>query len=136
VSKQLALEQSLRDAAKTDLAEAEAKADADIRHHFEVMDEKATEGKVNGAVRLSKSVIASTQLLHKRNLKVGQWTALKEAYVQRSYMLKSMIDLAQMNYYSEPTGTRSVRDKLAAQGRDAIRTKLKGEKDGQHKARF
>lgn len=130
VSKQLAMEQSLRDAAKQNLAEIEAKADLKVRKTFDDLDKKTTEGLIRSNVLLHHDVIAANEDLQKRNIGLLKWTALKEAYMQRSYMLKSLVDLAYMNYYSEPTGSPSVRDKLAERNRAAISTKLRGEKHG------
>ena len=108
VSKELTLQTSRRDAAKQMLAEVEAEVDAAIRHDAQVNDEKITEKEVASQKILDKDVQDAEKELLRLSLAVGQLGALKEAYQQRSYALRGLIDLYVANYFgdaSSPTKT-------------------------------
>lgn len=114
VSKAFALEMSRRDAAKQALADAEARADLDIRD--EAREEEArvvgkgkeaatskiklTEGEVRARVQLSAEVVIARDALAARFDAVAKLTALKEAFQQRSYALKDLASLYVANYYT------------------------------------
>jgi len=117
VSKHLAVLTSRRDAAKMSVAEAEAQADGLIRREIQKqldVDARAAEKKKSGSRRPENTVQAIEAM--KRldpdvqdamddflalNAAVGQFGALKEAFQQRSYVLKDLVSLYIANYYSD-----------------------------------
>lgn len=129
VSKHLALQISRRDAAKQHLMEVEAIADKEIRSQ-------------NSEVKLTEREIDSRKIRHPavrdahRNLlrlthQAAQLTALKESYQQRSYVLKSMIELYLSNYFSEISvsgSERDVKESKAISARKAMSDMRRGKK--------
>lgn len=99
VTRTLASLISRRDAAKQNKEDTEARVDAKIRHDAAVSEEKMTEKQVESEKRLSKDVRAAMDQLASLNEQVGRWSALKEAFMQRSYVLKSMCDLYVAGYF-------------------------------------
>jgi hypothetical protein len=112
---------SQRDAAKQDLAEVEARVDAQIRHDLEVRGEKVTERMVDSEKVLHQQVIKAKKTLHALNDQLGQWQALKEAYQQRGYVLKDLVQLYISNYFgsdvSSSAGQKRTTDAQAARVR-------------------
>lgn len=119
VAKAYALTMSRRDAAKQALADAEARADLAFREEAQGANRKITEGEVRATVLTSPSVDSARRLLARLNEEVGQLGALKEAYEDRSYALKDLINLYVANYYGamEPSAAR-------AQNADEARRKM------------
>jgi hypothetical protein len=99
VSRQLTLLISQRDAIDQEKKEIEARVDAQLRHDAEVTETKTTETQIKSDTRRDKDVIRITDKLLEYNKQVGQWQALKEAFLQRSYMLKAMCDLYVAGYF-------------------------------------
>lgn len=125
VSKKLALTVSRRDAAKQALAEEEAKCDGQFREDAAREKEKLTETEVKNLIRLDKDVIKATETLNSLNREVGLLTALKEAYQQRSYVLKDLTSLHIANYYTNTDGAQSssraaLRDHTAQLAREGM----------------
>ena len=111
VSKQLTLLISQRDAADQEKKEIEARVDAQLRHDAEVTETKTTERQIESDKRRDKVVIKATEQLLELNKHVGQWQALKEAFLQRSYMLKAMCDLYVAGYFGANMDSASSRMK-------------------------
>lgn len=101
VSKRLAAEISYRDSLKEDLATTEAEVDAEIRQEAAEQEAKTTEKEIESRKRTDKRVEKARNQLLDANLAVGQWAALKDAFTQRSYMLKTLGELYVSNYYSD-----------------------------------
>lgn len=123
VSKRLALVISRRDAAKQELAEVEARADAKIRRDAELAEEKITEREVKSQKRLDTDVKTAGSNVLTLNYHVGELTALKEAFQQRSYALKELVALYIANYYGDlPSGqmSRQLRNVDATIAKDAM----------------
>lgn len=134
VSKQLAFLSSRRDAKKQELAEEEAKADAETRTVAERRKEKVTEAEIKSAVRLDPNVMRASKELITLGGQVGALTALKEAFQQRSYVLKDLVNLFVANYYgSNQDGTasrsrapqRALREHSATEAREVLKQKRK-----------
>lgn len=126
VSKQLPLLISQRDAAKQDLAECEAKADADIRAETIRHKEKVTEAEVKALTKLDTRVIARMNELNDLVRQVGSLQALKEAFEQRGKALDGLTRLYLANYYGANTdgsnaARASLRDTSASRVRDTLK---------------
>jgi hypothetical protein len=131
VSKQLALLISRRDAKKQELAEEEAKADAETRETALKRKDKVTEAEVKSMTRLDPGVIkVSGELLHFSRL-VGELSALKEAFQQRSYVLKDLVGLYVAGYYGSnqdgssrrPNAHNILRQHQASEAREVLRAR-------------
>ena len=125
VAKRLAYETSLRDAAKETLANKEAAADARIRLEAERAEEKITEREVDSKKRLDPQVEAVRKQYNDLIYSVAQWTALKDAFLQRSYMLKTLAELYVSNYYSD---TSTGRTQVAGATADRAKRELQQER--------
>lgn len=122
VSKKLALKASQRDAQKQALQEEEAYADERARESIPD-GERITDTAVKAIVRLDKKVLEANSLLLKLNREVGLLQALKEAFSQRSYVMKDLVSLYVANYYGDSSGGRSethLKNKRADENRTAM----------------
>src|SRR4051812_37664570 len=99
VSKELAELISLRDFAKSHLADTEAKISITIRSSLQGKDKKPTEGEINAKVRTSKFVMEANKNLLDLQRKVGSYSALKESFEQRSYALNKLVELYSAGYF-------------------------------------
>lgn len=111
VSKRLSVEVSRRDAAKHYLKTVEARVDGDLRREAKAAGDKVTETVIENRRILVDDVIAATQILLDAESRVRDLTTLKEAFTQRSYVLKDLVALYIANYYS---GTEAERGERAA----------------------
>lgn len=107
VAKELALQTSRRDAANQMVKEAEAKADGQIRHDAQVAEEKITEKEIESQKRLHRDVKSAIEYALLIGENVGQLGALKEAYQQRGYVLKGLIELHVTGYFGDPSNTNT-----------------------------
>lgn len=122
VSKKLALMASRRDAAKQSLQEEEAYADERARSSIPE-NEKATEGAIKALIRLDSKVQEANDKLLKLSRDTALLQALKEAFTQRSYVMKDLVSLYVANYYGDASGGRSetqLRNKRAEENRTAM----------------
>jgi hypothetical protein len=99
VAQRLADETSFRDAAKEQLANTEALVDAEIRDDWR--ETKSTEKEIDSRKRLDPRVEEARKRYLDYCHSTAQWAALKDAFLQRSYMLKSLGELYISNYYSD-----------------------------------
>lgn len=111
ISKQLALLISRRDEVTQEKKEAEARVDTELRHNSEVGNYKLTEPQIKNLIQSDSDIIKITEEFLELSRQVGQWSALKEAFVQRSYMLKSLCELYISNYFGSTTEGSSARMK-------------------------
>ena len=126
VSREVAILTSRRDAMKQELATTEAQADLDIRKGAAKNEDKFTEGEVKARIRLHKDVKEVQNELLELNSWLAQFTALKEAYSQRSYVLKDLVALFIANYYgsgAEGRSSRDLRARAAERTRDHYRNR-------------
>lgn len=135
VSKRLALLTSRRDAAKQALAEEEARCDGQIRSDAAKEKEKLTETEIKNMIRLDKDVGKAQTELNQLGREVGLLGALKEAFQQRSYVLKDLTSLHIANYYAPnssdggPSG-RALKDHRASHAkREMNRMRRRGDDD-------
>lgn len=90
-----------RDALKEELAVVEADLDSLVREAADKNDEKITNAAVAARVRSDlkrKKAFASYSKVKAETDKLG---ALKEAFIQRSHMLKHLCELHVANYYEQ-----------------------------------
>jgi hypothetical protein len=101
VSKELVLLLSRRDAAKQALQIVEAEVDAEIRRSLSKEEKRVTEKEIETRRVVHKDVQQASDELLELNKQAAQYQALKEAFQQRSYVLKDLVGLALSNYYGE-----------------------------------
>jgi hypothetical protein len=107
VSKQLAILESRRDAAKQALADEEAKVDTELRMKARKNDEKITNDEIKAQTRLMPSVKKASQTYLELNGQVNLYEALKESFKQRSYALGHLVDLFVAGYFGQLSQTRT-----------------------------
>lgn len=130
VSKRMSLEISRRDAAKQYLKSVEARVDAQIRRKAKDDGEKITEPGVEARRISDEEVLAATHVLMDAEARVRDITALKEAFSQRSYVLKDMVSLWISNYYGgseDERANKSVRSMNAEATKRSTRERLRRE---------
>jgi predicted nucleic acid-binding Zn-ribbon protein len=121
VATRVATETSLRDAAKERLADVEAEADSEVRRAAIEEQTKITENYVESKKRVHPSVQEARQDYFELKKSVDLWTALLEAFSQRSYMLKTLGELYVANYYSDTSQTGvATGNAHAARAREAL----------------
>lgn len=128
VSKQLSLEVSRRDAAKQYLKQIESRVDAEIRRKAKTDGDKITEVVVEARRIASEDVIEATNILLDAESRVRDITALKDAFSQRSYVLKDMVSLWISNYYGgseDERANKSVRSMNAEATKRATRERTR-----------
>lgn len=110
VSKRAALAVSIRDGAKQTLQETESRINLAVRLAAEKDGEKLTEREVEARVRLHSKVQAAQDALLAANHEVAMLSALKDAFQQRSYVLKDLANLWVANYYGDASAGRASDD--------------------------
>lgn len=110
---------SQRDAAKQDLNEVEALADAEIRRDAQIAEEKITADQVKAAIKVNKKVQQAADKLADLTYRVNQWGALKEAFVARGHVLRDLVSLYGNNYWSDASSGRAAARKRDAGGEEA-----------------
>lgn len=112
-----------RDAAKLDVAEAEAKADAEIRRDASIAEEKVTADQVKAAIKLDKKVIAAVNRHADLAYWVSRWQGMVGAFDARQTALKSLVNLYANNYWADASGgSRAVvKSKAGEIARDALK---------------
>lgn len=100
VSRMLALYTSRRDAAKQMLQTVEAEVDSRLRRKMSKTDKRSTEKELDALRRTDAEVRKANDALLELNAITGQLAVLKEAFQQRSYVLKDLVALFVANYYA------------------------------------
>lgn len=129
VSKDLALLTSRRDAAKQNVSEVEAQVDLEVRSGAAKRDEKIPEREVDAQKRLHPKVKAAVAQMLQLNSAVGQLAALKEAFQQRSWVLKDLVGLYIANYYSDKSQSGD-ESRFKEHKADRIRARMHSQRTG------
>lgn len=114
---------SLRDAAKQEIKVVEAEVDRKIRKDLESRDQKVTEKEIESLKVQHPQVLKANDEYLDLSQKVGRWQALKEAFIQRNYVLEPMVRLFLASYYGEVTVSRNgdkMKDKRADRAREEM----------------
>lgn len=125
VSKWLAVLISERDEAKQQLAIVESEVDLEIRREVLDNNDKITEPEVKARCRVDKRVQAAQKEHNWFSKWVGQYDALKDSFVQRSYALNHLVDLHLASYFGEIKASQSkprdvLRDAMADRARKGM----------------
>lgn len=117
VAREFAVNESRRDAAKQWAEEIKAEADQVIRSDASGRGEKISETQVLNRVLLNRSYAKANDNYFDWKQLTAKWSALKEAYTQRSYALKDMVQLYATGYYGDAVGASArsdVKDRVSA----------------------
>lgn len=101
VSDRLALAQSRRDAVKQWIDVVEARVDGEVRARAIANEEKLSESAIRSRITLDAEVIAANNDLLRLNHAVMEVQALKDAFQQRSYVLKDLTQLHSTGYFQD-----------------------------------
>jgi hypothetical protein len=114
VADALALAISKRDETKLELDELLANKDRTIRNEAKALEEKITEAAIQRRLDMDKGVQDKQRDFADQRLKVDRLTALKEAYKERSWMLREIVasKIAHMQNLSIERGAHGVRRNL------------------------
>lgn len=127
VSEQLVQANAERDTLKLQLEELMAKEDQAIREKVARTGEKTTEAGIQNKIRTTVSVQALQAKYMDKRREAEEWGALKEAFSQRSFMLRELVALfiAQRNQLLQEAGVGQSRAELkgvlAEQNREKAR---------------
>lgn len=130
VATELALSISKRDEAKLEMDQIEAKVDMDLRADAAKIGTKTTEKEIESNKKVDRKVISVNEKFLAERYNSAKWTALREAYEQRSYALSKLVDLYLANYYSsqedKKTGATDFRTARAEHIKEENRRKRVG----------
>jgi hypothetical protein len=93
VSSAFALANADRDACKLDLEELQAQLDQDIRAEALRKDEKLTETSLQNRLKTLPKMQDIQRVFLKKRQEAESWQVLKEAFQQRSFMLRELVAL-------------------------------------------
>lgn len=115
-----------RDAAKLDVAEAEARADAAVRKDAQIAEEKMTDKAVASEVKVDKKVVAAVNRHADLVYWVNRWQAMAAAFSTRQNAIRGLVDLYGNNYWADSAGGGSskkavVRAKAGELAREALK---------------
>ena len=116
------------DLAKAELDIGNSKLALSFRQKAEKDGIKTTEGKISEAVLASSEHAAGQELLQQKQLEVARWGNLREAFTQRSQMIKILADLYSAGYWTSGSlrgAAGSASNKDASIGREALRAARK-----------
>jgi hypothetical protein len=82
-----------RDAAKLDLDATYADLDRTVRAEAEKAGEKTTEARIQQEIKLDRTYDAAKRRIADLDARIGALQALKEAFSQRSFMLRELVAL-------------------------------------------
>lgn len=101
ISEQLTDAIAERDAAKEELNSIDAELDGTWRRKLSKADSKVTEKMVANCVQTSAEHEKAFDMWLTAKTKADKLLALKEAFQQRSYMLRDLVSLYSANYYED-----------------------------------
>jgi hypothetical protein len=101
ISEQLTEANAELDAAKEDLATVRAEIDAIWRAKLGKNGNKVTEKMVENCVQTSNEREKAFDNYLKAKIRANKLSDLKEAFLQRSYMLKHLVELYATNYFED-----------------------------------
>lgn len=104
IGERAALEMSLRDQAKDDLADIAAELDTEVRELHANDDKKPTETAIKNEIKQDKTFKAAQKRLRSLELNVSRLGTLSNSFHVRRYALQAMTDLWAAGYYTSNSG--------------------------------
>ncbi len=122
----LVLAQSERDMFKENISTTDAELNIEFRKDLEEREIKVTDSKINAMVqKADEHLVAFNRYIDARE-KADKLAAMKESWMQRSYMLRELVGLFIAGYFSDAAmkgGSPDARDMKAKADRKAIAEK-------------
>lgn len=126
IGERLALEISLRDQAKDDLADIGAELDTQVRELHADDDKKPTETAIKNEIKQDKTYKAAQTKLRALELNVGRLQALSTSFHQRRYALQDLTTLWTAGYYTSNSGaSKQARESTHKSSREAMQAERK-----------
>ena len=101
VSEATAQAVSLRDTAKSTLARSKAELELELRKQGSVTDARVTDKAIAAKVDSDEDIITLTEYYLETSAQAELWFALKDSFIQRSYMLRNLGSIYIAGYYSD-----------------------------------
>lgn len=114
ISSQAVTANAWRDEAKLNMEQLHAQLDGETREELAKGDGKVTEAQVTNAIKSNPKMQKALGKLQDAKTQADQWSALKEAFYQRGYMLRELVQLTlrSMAADSEVAGLERTADTL------------------------
>jgi hypothetical protein len=125
VANGLANATSEKDGLKHELEDLEAELSQKLRKEYARKNEKFTENGLREEVSLKPNCLRLRKELTRAKSEADHWFALKEAFLQRSYMLKEQAALFIAGYFMQDSVKTSNERKVIEKGYDTKRAKLR-----------
>lgn len=126
VSEAFTIAASHRDAADNEADQLAARLGKSIRAKASASGERITNDEVNSKVATNSKYIAAREEFHRRKLEADKLFHLKEAFMQRGYMLRELCHLYSSGYWSNNTmtgGSNALANANIARVKDSMRSK-------------
>lgn len=126
IGERLALEISLRDQAKDDLADITAELDTQVRELHADDEKKPTETAIKNEIKQDKTYKAAQSKLRALELNVSRLSMLRDSFHQRRYALQDLTTLWTGGYFTSNSGAaKDARDRKGQSGREAMQAERK-----------
>ena len=112
-----------RDTAKDNLGKVDAEIGLKLRKRAETKAEKMTEIKLQSMLQVDTTHTKAVDRYLRAKAEADKFGVLKESFQQKSYMLRSMVDLYTANYYSIESGGSKSANVVASEVRKKIAAK-------------
>ena len=132
IAEQAVLAKSRMDAAEEELKQIQAQLDGVVRREAEEAEEKITEAGVRAAVIQHRDYKKSSQNALKAREEFEKLSALRDAFRQRSSMLRDLVELHVSGYYTERS-IRSSANKHSDEKVERIRSRMNEKREGRSK---
>lgn len=99
-AQQYVLASSRRDAAYDEIKLTEAALNEEVRRELLKLNDKVTEAMVNSSVISHPMRVKAIEDHLAAKKEADEWSALKEAFGQRAYMLRDLVQLFVANYFA------------------------------------
>lgn len=126
IGERLALEISLRDQAKDDLADIAAELDSSVREAHADDDKKPTETAIKNEIKQDRTYKAAQSKLRAHELNVSRLQMLRDSFHQRRYALQDLTTLWTGGYFTSNSGAaRDARERKHLSNREAMQAERK-----------
>ena len=107
VSENVTTAMAERDHLKDVLGQVSAELDTEIRVDFANEGKKITENQVRSEIETHPNYLKARKNYTDAKVLADQWSTLKEAFSQKSYMLRELVALYAANYYAVDAPVKS-----------------------------
>lgn len=133
VAEQVAHANARRDTIKLELEEKTADLDKEVRKNALNAEEKVTEGGIQNRLRTMPAIQTLQRKYLDAKTEADRWAALKEAYQQRSFMLRELVALQLANFHNlgVERGAVSARHQMGDVNRQRLEARRRENRQGQ-----